>query len=166
MRRPARVFLGVLLAAATVALPSSGAFAASDGAASAGRASASIDFTIRVPHVMQMRLLAHPAAIDVTAEDVARGRIRVTGPALDVLVNDRLGYLIRAELAAGAFSAVRISGLSSTVVATQAGALIRMASMVGRPRPDPMPVEYELELAPDAQPGRYAWPVTLTLQQL
>jgi hypothetical protein len=29
-----------------------------------------------------------------------------------------------------------------------------------------MPVEYELQLSPDAQPGRYAWPVALSLQQI
>jgi hypothetical protein len=165
--RPSRsTFLGtVTFLAASAVAP---AWAASEAAIGHGSvaARASIDFQITVPRVMQMKLIAHPAAIDVTAEDIARGSIRVSGPALDLLVNDRLGYAIRAQLAAGAFSAVKISGLAQTVVATEAGASIRMASMVGKPRPAPMPVEYELLLSPDAQPGHYAWPVMLTLQHI
>jgi len=39
-----------------------------------------------------------------------------------------------------------------------------MASMVGRPKPAPMPVSYELQLAPGATPGQYGWPVALSLE--
>jgi hypothetical protein len=158
------VLLAMLFAAA-----SSAAFGASSvGGAGAGGVSAraSIDFQVNVPRVMQMRLAAHPTSVFVTAEDIARGSIKVSGPTVDLLVNDRFGFSIRADLAMGAFSAVKISGLSSPVVATQSGATIRMSSMVGRPKPAPMPVEYELQLAPGAQPGQYAWPVTLSLQQI
>ena len=165
-----RLSRDILLGAVTflAAAVATSAWAASDAAIGHGAvaARASIDFQITVPRVMQMKLVAHPVAVDVTPEDVARGSIKVSGPALDLLVNDRLGYAIRAQIAGGAFSAVKISGLAQTVVATEAGASIRMASMVGKPRPAPMPVEYELQLAPDAQPGHYAWPVMLTLQQI
>lgn len=162
-----RTLQGTFLAIA-MATVSHAAIAASDAATGSGgvRASASIDLRIDVPRVMQMRLVGHPASITVTAEDVARGSIRVSGPAVDLLVNDRLGFSIRADLAASAFSAVKISGLAAPVVATQSGATIRMNSMVGRPKPAPVPVEYELQLAPGAQPGQYAWPVTLSLQQV
>ena len=158
-----RALLAIVFAAA-----SPFAFGASNVASGPGgaSASASIDFQVNVPRVMQMRLVAHPATVFVTAEDVARGSIKVRGPAVDLLVNDRFGFSIRADLATGAFSAVKISGLSSPVVATQSGATIRMGSMVGRPKPAPMPVEYELQLAPGTQPGQYAWPVTLSLQQI
>jgi hypothetical protein len=159
---------GAALLAAAVAMLALGASAASDVARDGGGVSArsAIDFAIQVPRVMRMRLQGHPAALDITADDIARGSVKVTGASLDLLVNDRLGYLIHADLAGGAFSAVKIVGLSSPVVATQAGASIRMDSMVGKPKPAPMAVEYELRLSPDAQPGHYAWPVTLSLQQL
>jgi hypothetical protein len=39
-----------------------------------------------------------------------------------------------------------------------------MASMVGRPKPAPMPVSYELTLSPGATPGQYGWPVALSLE--
>jgi len=144
------------------AVAASGVTTGANGLAS----SAAIDFQVNVPRVMQMRLTGHPNVVQVTADDIARGTITVSGPQVDLLVNDRSGYTIRAELANAAFSAVKISGLSYPVVATQSGATIRMSSMVGRTKPAPMPVEYELQLAPGTQPGQYAWPVMLSLQQL
>ena len=142
-------------------------YAASDAVAGPGAiaAKASVDFSISVPRVMQMRLLGHPASVDITPEDIARGSITVSGPRLDLLVNDRLGFVLRAELVSAMFSAARIVGLSSPVTATAAGATLRMASMVGRPKPQPIAVDYELTLAADAVPGRYSWPVALSLQE-
>lgn len=143
------------------------AYASSTVAAGAGpvEAKAYLDFSIGVPKVMQLRLVGHPLALEVTAEDVARGEITVSGSALDLLVNDRLGYVLRAEILGAVFTAVRINGLAAPVVVTRDAALLRMPTMVGRPKPAPMPVEYRLQLAADAVPGRYAWPVSLTIQE-
>lgn len=144
-----------------------GAHAASTVANGQGslKASASLDFSIAVPHVMQLRLVGHPNAIEITADDIARGTVTVNGTALDLLVNDRSGYVIRAQLANGIFTAARVMGLPGALVAGAEAGTIHMASMVGRPRPAPMAVSYELQLAPGAQPGRYGWPVSLSLEQ-
>ena len=158
----------VRIIAAGLALPLAQlAVAASDTVSGPGTlaARASIDFAIAVPRMMQMRLISHPATLDVTAEDIARGTITVSGPSIDLLVNDRTGYNLRAELVSAVFTAVRIAGLPATVQATAAPAIVRMPSMVGRPRPQPIPVAYELQLASDAVPGRYSWPVALSLQE-
>jgi hypothetical protein len=160
-----KTLLGAIAALALAAMPAPDVLAAS-AVANGGSVRSSLDFQVSVPRVMQMRLVSHPTSVDITADDIARGSIRVSGPAVDVLVNDRSGFAIRADLNGSVFNAVKISGLASPVVATQAGATIHMSSMVGRPKPAPMPVEYELQLAPGAQPGHYAWPVTLSLQQL
>jgi hypothetical protein len=143
------------------------AWGSSEAATSTGglTARAAVDIAIKIPKVMQMRLLGHPAALDITADDVARGSVTVSGPAIDLLVNDRLGYNLRAELLSAVFTAVRIAGLPAPLqVVGQAGSA-RMPSMVGRPKPQPLQVAYELELAADAAPGRYAWPVALSLQE-
>ena len=152
---------------ALVVLSAQPLFAASDTLSGTGSlaARAAIDVSLTVPRVMQMRLLSHPAALDVTPEDIARGSITVSGPHLDLLVNDRLGFLLRAEVVNAVFTAAKIVGLPSPLTATSAGATLRMASMVGRPKPQPVAVDYELQLASDAVPGRYAWPVALTLQE-
>lgn len=144
------------------------AVASSDAVSGAATLSAraSVDISITVPRVMQMRLIAHPAVLEVTAEDVAAGKVTVSGPSVDLLVNDRLGYVVRAEIMNAAFAAVRIAGLPAPLVATGAVASANMPSMVGRAKPQPYPVSYELQLASDAVPGRYSWPVALSLQQL
>jgi hypothetical protein len=157
------VVAGLALPFAQLALGASDADAGSGTGARAARAS--IDIAIAIPRVMQMRLLSHPAAIDVTAEDIARGSITVSGPSIDLVVNDRAGYNLRAELVNAIFIAVRIAGLPANVQAWSAPAVVRMPSMVGRARPQPMPVAYELQLASDAAPGRYSWPVALSLQE-
>jgi hypothetical protein len=128
-------------------------------------ARAALDMKVSVPKVMQMRLLGHPQMLDITADDIARGEIIVKGPSLDMLVNDRFGYVLRAEIMNAIFTAVRITGLPAAVTVTRDAALLRMPTMVGRARPAPVPVEYRLQLAADTVPGQYAWPVSLTIQE-
>ncbi len=153
----------ILLMALVIApLPVRGASSLSIGGAPLARAS--IDVSIVVPAVMQLRELARPAAIDITAKDIARGKVTVNGALLDLLVNNRNGYLIRARVVNAVVTAVSVIGLPGPLVATPDSATLPMASMVGRPKPAPMPVQYELQLSPDAQPGHYAWPVALTLE--
>lgn len=139
----------IAVLAGALALP---AGAASD-IAPGGSVRAHVDFAISIPRVAQLRLVNHPAAIDVTAADIARGLIVVSGASLDLLVNDPTGYVLRVDVGNGAFSAARIVNLPA-----------RMPSMVGKPKPAPMPVDYEITLSPDAQPGRFAWPVSVTIQ--
>ena len=128
-------------------------------------ARAAIDVSIVIPTVMQLKQLAHPLALDISSDDIARGKVTVTGTQLDLLVNDPMGYVIRARVVNAMFSAVSIAGLPQPLVASSLSATLRMASMVGRPRPAPVPVQYELALSPGATPGRYSWPVALTLEK-
>lgn len=153
-------------AAAALVAASPFAHAASDAATGAGamRASAALDFAIDIPHVMQLKVLGQPAALQVTAEDIARGSVTVSGAQLDLLVNERDGYVIRAQLANPIFTAARVLGLPGALVAGDGATTLRMASMVGRPRPAPTPVSYELQLAPGTVPGQYSWPVALSLE--
>jgi hypothetical protein len=134
-----------------------GALALPAGAASeivaGGIARAAVDFRITIPPVASLKLLNHPDAVEITADDIARGTLRVTGAALDLLVNNPRGYSLRADVANAAFTAARIVNLPAT-----------MPTMVGKPRPAPMQLEYELAIAPAAQPGRYAWPVSVSIQ--
>jgi hypothetical protein len=154
-----------ILVSITLLATAGGAHASSLVATGSGpqTARASIDVSVTVPRVMRLLLLDHPATIAVSAEDVARGFVRVSGPRIDLLVNDRQGYAMRAELTGAAFTEARIAGLPAAVTATREGVLAQMPTMVGRSRPQPFAVVYELKLSPDAAPGQHAWPVALTL---
>lgn len=113
---------------------------------------------------MRLRLVGHPAVIEVTDDDVRKGSVTIAGPSLDMVANDRRGYVLQAQVHGAVFTAVRIAHLQSDCVPNADGCTARMPSMAGKSRPAPMPVTYELTLASGAMPGRYAWPVALSLQ--
>lgn len=157
MRRSV-AFLALLLAAIPVC---AGAEGIASGTLSA---SSTVKFVIRIPKMLQMRLIDHPSSVLVTAADIALGEIVVRGARVDIAANNRNGFLMRAELLGQAFTEMRLSGLARDVRA-EGGALVTpMPSTAGGPRLEPRNVEYRLRLAADASPGRYAWPVALTIQ--
>ncbi len=152
--------LAVLLAATQGALASS---SVGSGPAS-GSASASLDLRIEIPPVLRLSALGQPAYVQVTAADVAAGEVVVDGARLDAVANDPRGFQIVAEVH-GPFTAATIEGLPAPV---RAGASqttrVPMPSMVGRTRPAPFAVRYRLQLREGTAPGRYDWPVALTIQ--
>jgi hypothetical protein len=150
---------------ATIAIPLAVRAASDVVRGGAPSVRAAIDVSIVIPVVMQLRQLAHPNTLDISADDIARGKVTVTGTQLDLLVNDPVGYVIRARVVNAMFSAVSIVGLPGPLIATPLSNTLRMASMVGRPRPTPVPVQYELQLSPGVTPGQYAWPVSLSLEK-
>lgn len=129
-------------------------------------ARAALGVSVNVPRVIRLLLLSHPATIAVSAEDVARGSVTVSGPRIDLLVNDRQGFLLRTELTGTAFTLATIAGLPAVVTATAEATVAAMPSMTGKPRSSPYAVVYELRLASDTAPGLHPWPVALTLAGL
>ena len=142
----------LLAALAAVALPA---------AAAKHSASAAIDFRVAVPRVMALQLDGHPARVQVTAQDVARGELVVRGPRVRITANAREGFLLRAELRGAAFRGFEVDGLPALVGCdcTSTQAPMRVAG--NRLSTE---VAYRLRLAPDAGPGEYGWPLTLSLQ--
>ena len=151
------------LALATL-LPWANAGAAS-ATATGSTGSAQVDFAITVPRVLELRLDGVPTTLEVTADDVGRGRVRVSGSRILLVSNDPRGVTLRAVLLHPAFRAVHIVGLRAAFDATRDQSTALQPSSVGRPRPGAVDVAYEIELGDGAQPGRYAWPVALSLQQ-
>ena len=158
MRIPAIALLLPLLSAP--AAMASGSVATGGGPQ---RASAAIDLRIDVPKLLEMSLLGAPGSIEVTASDAAAGEVVVSGFRLTVLANDRRGYVVQAELG-GPFTEAVIEGLGQPVRVTPEGARVLMPSMVGSARPRPFELAYRLRVRPGTAPGRYPWPVALSIQ--
>jgi len=155
-----------LLTAALLALAFSGAGHANSSIASGAgpqSAKASIDFAIRIPRVARLRELDTPPAIAITAEDVARGYVRVNAR-LDLLVNDPRGYVLAARLDDAAFSGFRLEGLGRPVEASGASSVMQMPPERRLRSLAPVEVSYELRIAPHAAPGTRPWPLRLRLQ--
>jgi hypothetical protein len=126
-------------------------------------AKASIDFAIRIPRVARLRELDTPPAIAITAEDVARGYVRVKAR-LELVVNDPRGYVLAARLDDPAFSGFRLEGLGMPVEASGASNVMQMPPDRRLRSLAPVEVSYELRIAPRAVPGTRPWPLRLRLQ--
>ncbi|APV51368.1 hypothetical protein BWI17_17735 [Betaproteobacteria bacterium GR16-43] len=159
---------GILLAFACAVLSGVPGDARAEASATSGgsspRASAAVRLAVVIPRVLQLRLLDHPNAIDISAEDVARGYVVIQGPRIDILANLRGGFLLRAELRDPAFTEMELVGLEVSVRAGAFPQATRLPSNAGAPRREPAAVAYRLRLAPSASVGRHAWPVALTVQ--
>lgn len=147
--------------AAVVALPCGATEALSTGGGTL-QARASVDFQVRIPSVMRIALIDHPATLNVTAEDSAAGEVLVEGAQVHVVANDPRGYTLQADLS-GPVAEASIEGLSYPVLVRSGGAAVAMPSMVGQARPQPKRVQYRFHLAKGTAPGTYAWPLALSL---
>jgi hypothetical protein len=123
---------------------------------------ADVRIVVQIPRVMRLRALDLPSTIALSADDISRGEVVVKGR-LDVLVNDPRGYALEARPMGRAFPGFRIQGLARVVETDGDPVAVSMPSMVGMKAARPFPVEYHLRIAPDTVPGRYPWPVLLTL---
>jgi hypothetical protein len=126
------------------------------------QARGSVDFQVRIPAVMRLALLDHPATVQVTEADTAAGELLVEGPQVLVIANNPRGYTLQTELAAP-FSEAVIEGLVRLVQVSSGGGAVPMPSMVGQSRPQPRRVKYRFNLAKGTTPGVYAWPLALSV---
>lgn len=153
------------LLAVLFGLATTPALAASSSGSGRGAlsASASIDLQVRIPRVLEMRLLDHPSTVNVTPYDIANGEVVVTGTRLELVSNDRNGYWIAAALR-GPFAAATIEGLDAPMHIDSTGGRVLMPGHVGMSRPKPYLVRYHLRLRDGAAPGTYRWPVALSIE--
>jgi len=151
-----------LALAAALLLAGSAHAAQSVSGAAQPAASGALRVAIQIPRLVQMRVLQQPRALEITAEDLARGFVTARG-VVEVLSTHRDGYQLRALLAQGPVVEAEMAGLERSVTTAAGGSRTQMPSMVGKPRPAPYPVEYRLRLAPGASAGTYAWPVALSV---
>jgi hypothetical protein len=123
-------------------------------------ARAEMQFQVRIPRVVSIRLENHPATIRVTPSDIARGELAVDDARIGIVINVRQGIILRTEVVHPAFSGVVIEGLHADIATHDRVSHVwvpRGAGAAGRA------VRYRLRLAPGTVPGVYAWPVKLTL---
>lgn len=103
---------------------------------------------------------SQPAAIVVTADDVARGYIDVTQPFLvRVRTNSRNGYLLQAEKTTEAFSAVELTNATTSLRVSSHETILHRPYVAGG---DVMSLRARLYIAPGTQPGQHAVPVAFS----
>lgn len=156
-----RMLQPAVFLAAVIAPPAYAAESVATGLGSL-QANASVDFQVRIPAVMRLALIDHPATLQVTEADSAAGEVQVEGPQVLVIANDPRGYTLQTELSAP-FAEAAIEGLALPVQVGSGGGAVPMPSMVGQSRPQPRRVKYRFNLAKGTTPGVYAWPLALSV---
>ena len=107
----------------------------------------------------QVSVRGHPASIQISEADVARGYVDVaTGPRVDVSTNSREGLVVSFLVGSEMFSAVQLRGTVGDSIL-----LSGPSRGVAKHRIEPA---YRLILAPAARPGTYAWPVQVVATPL
>lgn len=159
--------IGNVVAALTAAggIMSSQGFESMAAASEGGGVGARAKVVIAIPRVLVLRLADHPLAIDITTEDIARGEIIVRGPRARIIANGRDGYRLSADMTVSPFSGVEIDGLP-VPVHIQAGLVASVAIRGGgHEGPESRKLEYRLRIPRGALPGRYRWPISLSVQE-
>ena len=138
----------------------------SGGIAEAGIVSASIHVSVTVQTAASINTVYQAPAVDISPADIARGYVEVApGTIVQIQTNDPKGYLLSFETTAapgtGPFNSIMItSGAGGTLVLTgQAGVL----SQPNGPAQTVQTINYRFQLALDAAPGTYPWPLSLNV---
>lgn len=111
-----------------------------------------------LPRVV-LNVVAGPAKLEVTAEDVKRGYVDVRTPSR-VAVRSNANYLMNFEIGTPAVSSVELVGLDVSTRIAAPGGWIHLA----RPERNQAVLEigYRVHLSPEAAPGTYSWPVEVS----
>ncbi|MGZ7030525.1 MAG: hypothetical protein ACXVIJ_01025 [Thermoanaerobaculia bacterium] len=101
-----------------------------------------------------------PAAIVVTADDVARGYVDVTQPIqVRVRTNSRNGYVLQAEKTTEAFSAIELTNETTSMSVSSHETWLQRPYVAGG---DVMSLRARLYLAPGPMAGAQAVPVAFS----
>lgn len=117
----------------------------------------------RVLPYAHITVLQQPASFVVTEGDIARGYVETAAPVTaEVRSNTPGGCLIVLESSGAPVRQIVVGVMGRSVAASPSGGLIAL-DVRGRQQ---VAFTFRFLLAPDAQPGSYAWPVQLQAQSL
>lgn len=133
------------------------------GAQGGVQASASLDVAVRIPVALRFALTGQPQSVEVSAGDAATGEIVVSGTRLEFGSNDRHGLVLRAAVASP-FREATIEGLGAPLRVTLEGLRVPMPPTLGGKGFAVFRLRYRLKLGAGVRPGRYAWPVALSME--
>lgn len=114
-----------------------------------------------------LRVLAQPAAVVITAEDIARGYVDVASPAqVAIKSNSPRGYMLEFANEGDFMRQILVKGLPSDVQLSPAGgAVMQPYAGTGVTRAT-LELGFRFLLAASARPGTYAWPVHLSVSPI
>ena len=109
--------------------------------------------------MVRLEVLRQQAAIEVTAQDIARGYVEVDSASV-VQVQSNTTWEVNFRPRTGMFRAATVTGLAGEVhVGPDGGS--RPALLASR-QPASYELSYRFELSPGVTPGSYPWPLAVS----
>ncbi len=128
-------------------------------AEAAQAASQTVRFAIKVLPMVRLEVLRQPQAIEVTAQDIARGYVEVDRASL-VQVQSNTTWEVSFQPRTDIFRRATVRGLAGDVhVGPEGGS--RPALMATR-LPSAYELSYRFDLSPGVMPGSYPWPLAVS----
>lgn len=113
-----------------------------------------------------LKVLAQPAAVVVTAADIARGYVDVAAPAQVAIQNNSDAYAISFSSQGDFIRQILVRGLGNDVqMSPEGGSVTRSSSGPGVTRAT-LALGFRFVLSESAQAGTYAWPMRLSIAAL
>lgn len=153
-----------IIIAATVVVAVAIAVAGQAGRAYAGPSACKVRISARVIAHSHMKVLYQVSRVRVTQTDIRRGFIDIDSASrLEVRSNDPQGYIFTFRGAyMTPFSAAYVKGNGTNVYIDGGQASARRPYVRGA---EMVEFSYRLMLSDDAQPGTYAWPITIEVPE-
>jgi hypothetical protein len=149
-----RLVTGALVAALVTVGP--GALVPAHAAQSVSR---TVQFVIKVPPMVRVKMRNQPASLEVTARDVERGYVERAGASL-LEVTSNTPWQIHFRPSGEVIRTARVSGLAGEVLVGPEGG--SRSNLLAARQMSAFELSYRFELAPGAQPGTYPWPLVMS----
>lgn len=132
--------------------------------ASAGGDTTKLTVTATIAKHASLKVLSQPAAVVVTAADIARGYVDVPGSAqLAVRSNSMAGYMLVFASDGDFIRQTRVRGLGNDVQLGVGGGLVPQAAAAQGVTHAVLALGFRFELSDTARQGTYLWPVQISV---
>ncbi|MGE0498140.1 MAG: hypothetical protein AB7I35_17295 [Ramlibacter sp.] len=115
-----------------------------------------------------LKVLAQPAVINLTAQDISRGFVEVASPMQIAVQNNSLdGYMLVLSGHGGFVRQARMRGLDTEVqLGAEGGVVTQRSHGGGGVHRAVVALTFRFELTETARQGEYAWPIHMDIRPL
>lgn len=139
-----------------------GAGAEASAAHDEGGAQTRLQVTATVPKRVSLEILAQPAAVVITAEDIMRGHVDVPMQIEIVIRSNSTEYLLDFSTTGNFMRQIIVSGFANEVQFGPEGGVAAQTAAPDRLSRQGAFLAFRFVLSESARPGTYPWPVRLS----
>ncbi len=150
---------GLVTAALVAALAMAGAGAPAPVHA-AQTSTQSLNFVIRIPPVVRVKMLHQPVTLEVTEQDAQRGYVDLDAASTMQVLSNTL-WNVSFHTQGGLIRSARVRGLSGEITVGPDGG--SQAGLLATRREAIFELSYRFDLAPGTRAGTYPWPIAVTI---